>query len=127
MSRLLTNKPTNSLTSLEEFRLRLERALGASETSDAGLSPEAMFMLLEFCADQSCKKCIPCRIGLAQMRDTVLEVIDGHADEFDIEILKHTARTLHETCECEIGYESARIVLESAPAWDVPAVEGGSL
>lgn len=125
MSRLLVNKPGNSLTSVEEFRLRLERVMGEEGAQEQGLAPEALASLLEFCTEQSCKKCIPCRIGLAKMCDTVLDVIEGCADEFDLEILKRTARTLYETCECEIGYESARIVLESIPAWDDIESEGG--
>ena len=125
MSRLQVNKPGNSLTSVEEFRVRLERAMGDAEAQEQGLAPEALATLLEFSTGQSCKKCIPCRIGLAQMRDTVLDVLEGCADEFDLEILKHTAHTLYETCECEIGYESARIVLESISAWGEDASEGG--
>ena len=125
MRRLSANKPGNSLTGVEEFRRRLERATAASGQAE-GLSPAAVSALLTYCTEQSCKKCVPCRIGLAHMRDVVFDVLEGYADSYDLDLLERCAWTLHETCECEIGYESARIVLESIPAWDV-AEEGRQL
>ncbi|NLC73350.1 MAG: FAD-dependent oxidoreductase [Ruminococcaceae bacterium] len=64
------------------------------------------------CHAQSCGKCVPCRIGLGQLSNLLLDVIEGRAKDLDtIDLIKNTAQAIHDSADCAIGFDAARIVL----------------
>ena len=67
---------------------------------------------VEACGSQSCGKCSPCRIGLAQMAKILGEILDGDACECKLKVLPDLASAIYESADCAIGFEAGRQVLE---------------
>ncbi len=68
---------------------------------------------MEFCVDESCGKCSPCRIGLKQML-TVLERIErGEGKEGDIEELQRLGETISKLSLCGLGQTAPNPVLST--------------
>ena len=62
---------------------------------------------------ESCGKCTPCRVGLAQLAEIIEEVLDGEGDESTIKKIEELARVIRDTADCAIGYEAANLVISS--------------
>jgi len=73
--------------------------------------------LIELCQCQTCGKCVPCRIGLKQLKSLIDEVLDGTAEESALKLIEKTARTIYETADCALGYEAAKYVLDMVKAF----------
>ena len=58
---------------------------------------------MEFCMDESCGKCIPCRTGTVQMFDILRRITTGDASAADLEMLKSLSKLLRETSLCGLG------------------------
>ena len=68
---------------------------------------------MEFCVDESCGKCSPCRIGLKQML-TILERIEsGNGKEGDIEELQRLGETISKLSLCGLGQTAPNPVLST--------------
>ena len=65
------------------------------------------------CAAQSCGKCVPCRVGLAQMKNLLESILDGKASEKDLSTLEKTARNAYLSADCAIGYEAGAMVIRA--------------
>ncbi len=62
---------------------------------------------------QTCGKCVPCRDGLEQVENMMLQIHDGKADMETFQNMVELARMVMDTADCAIGYEAANIVLQS--------------
>ena len=58
---------------------------------------------MDFCMDESCGKCIPCRAGTVQMNEILRRMTKGEATEADLETLQQLATLLRETSLCGLG------------------------
>ena len=58
---------------------------------------------LRFLEEESCGKCIPCRLGLTKMREILDNFSHGHGDEKDIEDLKSLAEAIQDGALCALG------------------------
>jgi len=58
---------------------------------------------MEFCMDESCGKCVPCRTGTVQMHDLLQKFSKGEATEADLDLLKELADLLRSTSLCGLG------------------------
>ncbi len=58
---------------------------------------------MEFCMDESCGKCVPCRVGTRQMHDLLKKICSGEAEEKDLELLEELAPMVKETSLCGLG------------------------
>lgn len=58
---------------------------------------------MEFCMDESCGKCVPCRVGTKMMHTLLMQIMDGKGTEFDIERLKELAAYTKEASLCGLG------------------------
>ncbi len=58
---------------------------------------------MEFCMDESCGKCVPCRVGTRQMHDLLKKICSGLAEERDLELLEELAPMVKETSLCGLG------------------------
>ncbi|MCI9628808.1 MAG: FAD-dependent oxidoreductase [Eggerthellaceae bacterium] len=65
------------------------------------------------CAAQSCGKCVPCRVGLAQMKNLLESILDGKASKKDLSTLEKTARNAYLSADCAIGYEAGAMVIRA--------------
>ena len=68
---------------------------------------------MEFCMDESCGKCIPCRAGTVQMHDILLRMTRGEATQADIELLKELCELLREASLCGLGQTAPNPVLST--------------
>lgn len=68
--------------------------------------------LVGVCLSQSCGKCVPCRVGLDQMRRLMEKILDGEGTMQDLEMLERTAKVTMDASDCAIGGEAGRAVLD---------------
>ena len=104
-------KPTAAQAAMADVREELARR---ARSGSAGACPvELAGALVGLCAAQSCGKCVPCRVGLAQMAALIGRILDGGADAADLRTLERTARAAYESADCAIGYEAGAAVLRA--------------
>ena len=58
---------------------------------------------IEFLADESCGKCVPCREGLRQMLKILTRITQGLGREGDIELLEDISEVAKEAALCALG------------------------
>jgi len=58
---------------------------------------------IEFLADESCGKCVPCREGLRQMLKILTRITEGKGREGDLETLEDLAEVAKEAALCALG------------------------
>ncbi|MCR5102041.1 MAG: FAD-dependent oxidoreductase, partial [Butyrivibrio sp.] len=68
---------------------------------------------LQSAHSQSCGKCVPCRDGLLQVEKMLRMIVNGEADQKVLDDMIELCHIIEDTADCAIGYEAARIVLES--------------
>jgi bidirectional [NiFe] hydrogenase diaphorase subunit len=68
---------------------------------------------MEFCMEESCGKCIPCRAGTVQMYDILRRITIGEASADDLEMLKSLCELLRETSLCGLGQTAPNPVLST--------------
>jgi bidirectional [NiFe] hydrogenase diaphorase subunit len=68
---------------------------------------------MEFCKDESCGKCIPCRVGTAQMHRLLEKIRAGDATDADLERLKELCMMVKETSLCGLGQSAPNPVLST--------------
>lgn len=66
---------------------------------------------MEFCKDESCGKCIPCRVGTAQMLDLLNKFVKKQATPQDMELLKDLCDMVKCTSLCGLGQSAPNPVL----------------
>jgi len=80
------------------------------ETSD--MVDVAKFFM-EFCMTESCGKCVPCRVGTAQMYDVLEKITRGQATAADVEYLKDLCDVVRNTSLCGLGMTAPNPVLST--------------
>ncbi|MCK6544961.1 NADH-quinone oxidoreductase subunit L [Myxococcota bacterium] len=68
---------------------------------------------MEFCMDESCGKCVPCRAGTVQMHTILKRLVDGHATASDVGLLRRLADLLRATSLCGLGQSAPNPVLSA--------------
>jgi len=68
---------------------------------------------MEFCMDESCGKCVPCRVGTKMMHDLIQKVYDGKGTQKDIDRLKELAVYVKETSLCGLGASAPNPLLST--------------
>ncbi len=66
---------------------------------------------LEFTQEESCGKCVPCRVGTKQMVDILTRITKGEGGKGDIEKLKELANTVMAGSLCGLGQTAPNPVL----------------
>jgi NADH-quinone oxidoreductase subunit F/NAD(P)H dehydrogenase (quinone)/NADP-reducing hydrogenase subunit HndC len=66
---------------------------------------------LGFTQEESCGKCIPCRVGTKMMLDILTRITAGEGKEEDLETLKDLAETIKSTALCGLGNTAPNPVL----------------
>jgi bidirectional [NiFe] hydrogenase diaphorase subunit len=80
---------------------------------DSSCMVDVARFFMEFCMDESCGKCIPCRAGTVQMHDILLRITQGDASEQDLEMLNALAGLLRETSLCGLGQTAPNPVMST--------------
>lgn len=110
MSRLTIMTTTQAQRVIEDLYKDLERRIIASPPGLCPVDMAAAF--LKLCHAQTCGKCVPCRVGLAQLQQLLDDVLEGRATLDTLDLIEKTAQIICNSADCAIGYEAANMVLQ---------------
>ncbi|MDR1949487.1 MAG: NADH-quinone oxidoreductase subunit NuoF [Spirochaetaceae bacterium] len=58
---------------------------------------------MDFCVDESCGKCSPCRIGTTQILSILEKIANGNGDEKDLDKLEAISKAMSKASLCALG------------------------
>ena len=70
---------------------------------DTTSMPDVAKFFMEFCMDESCGKCVPCRVGTVQLYRILERVTEGTATRADLEVMEDLCVMMRETSLCGLG------------------------
>src|SRR5664279_2445704 len=68
---------------------------------------------MEFCMDESCGKCVPCRVGTKMMHDLLKKICDNNGTSIDVQRLEELAGYVKETSLCGLGASAPNPLLST--------------
>ena len=68
---------------------------------------------IDFCKTESCGKCVPCRVGTAQMHDILCRITEGKGTMEDLTLLEELCDLVRNTSLCGLGQTSANPILST--------------
>ena len=68
---------------------------------------------LDFTVEESCGKCVPCRIGNKRMLEILNKITEGKGTMDDLKMLETLGRTIKDTALCGLGQTSPNPVLST--------------
>lgn len=113
--------PDKAQTAVEGLYRDLERRIVASPPGLCPVDLAASF--LKLCRAQTCGKCVPCRVGLAQLETLLEDVLEHRATLRTLDLIEKTARVIVSTADCAIGWEAAGMVLRGVRGFREDYVE----
>jgi len=75
--------------------------------------PEFARFFMDFCVDESCGKCIPCRVGTTQIRNLLDKILAGNGGESDLIKLEDVCIMVRNTSLCGLGQSAPNPVLST--------------
>jgi bidirectional [NiFe] hydrogenase diaphorase subunit len=75
--------------------------------------PEFARFFMDFCVDESCGKCVPCRVGTVKIRSMLDKIIGGKATAEDLEKLEKLCLLVKKTSLCGLGQSAPNPVLST--------------
>ena len=75
--------------------------------------PDVAKFFMEFCMDESCGKCVSCRVGTVEMHRLLSRITDGSATLTDLENLQELCELVQETSLCGLGMTAPNPVLNT--------------
>jgi len=80
---------------------------------DATRMVDVARFFMEFCMDESCGKCVPCRAGTVQIHEMLVKVLAGRATERDLARLEELCDLVKNTSLCGLGQTAPNPVLST--------------
>ncbi|MDQ7794350.1 MAG: NADH-ubiquinone oxidoreductase-F iron-sulfur binding region domain-containing protein [bacterium] len=68
---------------------------------------------IEFCQEESCGKCAPCRLGMTRMQEILDRITKGRGREGDVELLVELGEHIKATALCGLGQTAPNPVLST--------------
>jgi len=68
---------------------------------------------LTFLQDESCGKCVPCRLGVSRMLEIVTDITEGRGRREHLDLLEKVGYTVQETSLCALGKTAPNPVLST--------------
>jgi bidirectional [NiFe] hydrogenase diaphorase subunit len=68
---------------------------------------------MEFCMDESCGKCIPCRVGTVQIHRLLEKITAGQATPADVDQLRELCQFVRDTSLCGLGQSAPNPVIST--------------
>lgn len=68
---------------------------------------------MDFIQDESCGKCLACRVGTKRMLEILERITRGEGQEGDIELLEELGETIKDTAMCGLGQSAPNPVLST--------------
>ncbi len=75
--------------------------------------PEVARFFMEFCMDESCGKCVPCRAGTVQIHGLLDKICNGRADADDLALLEELCAVVRDTSLCGLGQSAPNPVVST--------------
>jgi bidirectional [NiFe] hydrogenase diaphorase subunit len=75
--------------------------------------PEVARFYMEFCKDESCGKCTPCRVGTIKMHAFLDRICRGVGRQRDLQHLESLCRTVRQTSLCGLGQSAPNPVFST--------------
>ena len=80
---------------------------------DSTRMPDFARFFIDFCVDESCGKCVPCRVGTVQIREQLDKIIGGNAGPEDLDRLENLCDVVKKTSLCGLGQSAPNPVLST--------------
>lgn len=75
--------------------------------------PDVAKFFMEFCMDESCGKCVPCRVGTIQLYRILDRIINGEARPGDLDLIEELCVMMRETSLCGLGQSAPNPLLST--------------
>jgi bidirectional [NiFe] hydrogenase diaphorase subunit len=75
--------------------------------------PDVAKFFMEFCMDESCGKCVPCRVGTVQLHRILERVTAGTATRTDLANMEDLCVMMRETSLCGLGQSAPNPLLST--------------
>lgn len=75
--------------------------------------PEVARYFMQFCREESCGKCTPCRAGTVQLHQILGRICDGEASRTDLSALEALSRTVRDLSLCGLGQSAPNPVFST--------------
>jgi bidirectional [NiFe] hydrogenase diaphorase subunit len=75
--------------------------------------PEFARFFMDFCVDESCGKCVPCRVGTVQIRTLLDKIIAGEGTTDDLVKLEKLCTLVKRTSLCGLGQSAPNPVIST--------------
>ena len=80
---------------------------------DSTRMPDFARFFMDFCVDESCGKCIPCRVGTVQLRKLLDKIISGEGVPEDLEKMEKLCQLVKTTSLCGLGQSAPNPVIST--------------
>jgi len=68
---------------------------------------------MDFCVDESCGKCSPCRIGTTQLLHILEKITSGNGEESDLEKLQSISQAMKKASLCALGQTAPNPIMST--------------
>ena len=75
--------------------------------------PDFARFFMDFCVDESCGKCLPCRVGTVQIRSMLDKIIGGYGTPDDLDKLENLCQLVRRTSLCGLGQSAPNPVVST--------------
>lgn len=75
--------------------------------------PDFARFFMDFCVDESCGKCLPCRVGTVRIRALLDKIISGQGSPDDLVALESLCTTVQKTSLCGLGQSAPNPVVST--------------
>ena len=90
---------------------------------DSNMLEVARFFM-KFSKDESCGKCVPCRVGTTELTDLLDKFVKKEASKSDFELLKDMCEVVKESSLCGLGQSAPNPVLSTIKYFEKEYLEG---
>lgn len=80
---------------------------------DSSCMVDVAKFFMDFCASESCGKCVPCRVGTTHMLNLLTKISSGDAGEGDLEMLEQLCDVVRNTSLCGLGQTAPNPVVST--------------
>lgn len=80
---------------------------------DQSCMPDVAKYFIDFCADESCGKCVPCRVGTVELHRILERITSGNAQESDLAELEELCQMVQDTSLCGLGQSAPNPILST--------------
>lgn len=78
---------------------------------DESCMVDTAWFFTDFCVDESCGKCVPCRVGLLKMRNILERIMRGEGRLEDLDILADLGEYVRDVSLCGLGQTAPNPIL----------------